>query len=81
MNFLDLIANDLNVAPAFRRIFAEPKKDVLEVAHDKAAPRRFTGEPLTGFGGLSDERLAEIRAEETDCQREDERREREERGE
>jgi len=26
---------------------------VLATAHDKAAPRRFTGEPVTGFGSLA----------------------------
>lgn len=26
---------------------------LLKSAHDKAQPRRFTGEPLTGFGGLA----------------------------
>lgn len=56
MNPLEqLLASDPNVAPAFKRIFANPRADVLTVAHDKAAPRRFTGEPPTGFGTLNEE--------------------------
>lgn len=67
MNFLDLLANDKSVAPAFRRIFATPQRDVREVAFDKASPRRFTGEPLTGFGGIAEvgsDRWHEVRDDE-----------------
>lgn len=56
MNPLEqLLASDPNVAPAFKRIFANPRADVLTVAHDKASPRRFTGELQTGFDTLNDE--------------------------
>jgi hypothetical protein len=61
VNFLNLIANDPNVAPAFRRLFATPQTDVRDVAHEKAEARRFTGEPPSCFGPLSEERLERIR--------------------
>ena len=80
MNFLDLIANDPNVAPAFRRIFTTPQRDVRDVrdvAHEKAAPRRFTGEPMTGFGGIDEigsDRYLEVRDQEgADHDREEQR--------
>lgn len=41
--------------------------DLLEKAHAKAAPRRFTAEPLTGFGGLDfGAVLADIREADAD---------------
>ena len=54
MNILAAIANDPNISPAFRRLFATQKSGPLEVAHAKADARRFAADPvpLTGFGPL-----------------------------
>lgn len=79
----DFIAADDNIAPVFRRLFANPRSDVLTAAHTKQAPRRFTGEAITDFGGLglSAERLREIRDEEAEYQHREEREERIQNGE
>jgi len=63
MDLFAALANDPNVDPALRRIFATPKPDVRVAAFDKASPRRFTGEPMTGFGDFEDDRTYEERAE------------------
>jgi hypothetical protein len=84
MDLFTALANDPSVAPAFRRIFADPKPDVRTVAFDKAAPRRFTGEPMTGFGGIDEvgsDRWREVRDDERADHQRDERRERIARGE
>jgi hypothetical protein len=48
-------AEPLDTSPASpRRPFAV--EQLLERAAAKAARRRFTGEPITGFGGLADAR-------------------------
>lgn len=72
MDILGAILADPNVSPDLKR--------VLDTRHQKAQPRRFTGEPVTGFGSLGQERRAEIGAEELADQRADERRERNEAG-
>lgn len=77
MDIFDAIARDANVSPAFRRVVANPKKDYLETAADKAAKRRFTAEPLTGFGGIDEigsDRCLEVRDEERADDLADERR-------
>lgn len=68
--------------PLFAQILGsiEQQPLVLHRAAAKACDRRFSAEPLTGFGGLGDERCAEISADELEDQRADERREREEAG-
>jgi hypothetical protein len=33
----------------------EEQRDALQARADKAAPRRFTGEPPTGFGAYEDQ--------------------------
>lgn len=75
-----MTARDLGIFDAIlSNIAAQP--ELLERLEGKQKPRRFTGEPITGFGGLSTERRQEISAEERDCERADERRERDEAGE
>lgn len=69
MDLFAALANDPNVAPAFRRIFATPKEGPLEVAHAKANARRFAADPvaLTGFGSIGEigsERWREVRDQE-----------------
>jgi hypothetical protein len=72
-----LLISDPNVSPAFRRLFVSPPKNILDVALGKAAPRRFTGEPLTGFGGIDEigsDRYLEVRDQEgADHDREEQR--------
>lgn len=71
MNIFRKLANDPNVDPALRGL--------LGARLDKASPRRFTAEPITGFGSISDrgsERSREVRDEELAAQRDDERFER-----
>lgn len=83
-NLFEMLASDPNVAPAFRRLFATPPADARTVAFEKASPRRFSGESLTGFGGIDEigsDRRRDVMDEELACQRDDERRERMERGE
>ena len=62
--------------PLFESILSGIKQQplILHRAAVKAAPRRFSGDPVTGFGCLSDERRAEIMAEEWADQLIDERR-------
>ena len=75
--------------PSLRPIFAgllasiEQQPLMLQRAAVKAAPRRFLPEAHqpSAFGGLSDERRAEIRADEHADQLVDERCERDARGE
>lgn len=49
--------------PVFRRLLStfEQQSAILELAAEKASPRRFTAEPITGFASLDadgpDERL------------------------
>lgn len=67
MDILQLLARDSNISSAYRRLIANPAKDYREIALDKAAPRRFTGEPLTGFGGIDEvgsDRWREVRDQE-----------------
>jgi len=76
VNFFDAIAQDPNVSTAFRRLFVSPSKDILDVALGKAAPRRFTGEPMTGFGDdigtVGSDRWLDVRDQEgADHDRED----------
>lgn len=69
MNILAALARDPNIDPALRR--------VLDTAHDKAAPRRFNDEPMSGFGDIGDvgsERWREVRDQEHADQLRDERR-------
>jgi hypothetical protein len=86
-NIFDLLAQDKSVAPAFRRIFATPKQDYLTVAHEKAAPRRFTDDQPSAFGALDgigmvgSLRWQEVRDDEGADQQRDERAERIGRGE
>lgn len=55
MSILSLIANDPNVSPELAAAFGIALANPNAVAAIKAAPRRFTGEPLTGFGDLTDD--------------------------
>lgn len=52
----DFIAADDNIAPVFRRLFANPKADPLSERHERIAPRRFAAQPVTttGFGPLEE---------------------------
>ena len=93
MNILAAIAADTNVDPALRTIFA-PAGDTRNLLTRRAAiqdARRFESEPLTGFGELPAhqvtyseawwKRREEVMDEEKACQRDDERAERDAKGE
>lgn len=62
----DFICADQSIDPALRRLFANPRDDVLARAEKKQAPRRFTGDPITGFDILdpTSERSREVGDEE-----------------
>lgn len=78
----DFICADQSIDPALRRLFANPRDDVLARAEKKQAPRRFTGDPITGFDILdpTSERSREVGDEELAYQRQDEIEERNSRG-
>ena len=56
-----------NVSPSFKQAMMTPH-EFLSKRFDKADRRRFTDEPITGFGALSAERRREIREEEYACE-------------
>jgi hypothetical protein len=81
------ILQDPGLAPAFRRIFADPKPDLLTTALTKAEPRRFVdAEPsafgdLIGIGRVGSLRWREVREQEAADQVWDAAAERDEAGE
>lgn len=80
MNLFAMLAQDENIDPALRRLFAAPKSDQANQLIRRDAThrfeRQFAAEPHTpsAFAPLSAERRREIRDEELECERDDARR-------
>ncbi len=80
MNLFDAIINDPNIAAEYRRQFdriVHPQSNLLVRRAHTQSERRFTDEPMTGFGGIDEigsDRWNEVRDQEgADHDREDHR--------